>query len=589
MKKALKIMIPLLLALLIAGGAAWYLLLYRPSLTADYYISRAESAVAEGRYDRAVRYYETAEDLDSGNVEILYDLAETYRLSGNYTKAEYTLVRAISVFPDDVSLYISLSRVYVEQDKLLDAENMLSRAANDQVRAQLAELRPAAPVLTPESGYYNDYIDVTVSYAGGTVYLMTGKEYPTLSSPYTGPVTLDKGETAITALVVDDNGLVSPLATAGYTIGEVDEVVTFVDTAMEDTVRSILGKAPTDTIMSSELWTITELTIPENTTTLEDLVWFERLESLSTDILRGIDFSPISQLTSLRSLSLPGCSINASELEAIGTMANLTSLDLTDCGLSSAAPFSSLTNLETLILANNSIGNLSPLESLTKLKKLDLTRNAVTSLAVLVDLPALEWLGLAHNPLDTLTPAASCRNMLYLDITGCGISDLSPVGYMSNLTELYASGNEIADISMLSGCPALIVLNLSDNAITDVSVLAGLTSLTQANFNYNAIVTLPLMPAESMLFDLSVSHNKLIDVSGLAEMVYLNFLDIDYNEVQDIVVLSECRNLIEINAFDNPIPEVQPLLDRGIIVNYDPTYIETYVPSEDTESDTTEE
>lgn len=588
MKKALKIMIPLLLALLIAGGAAWYLLLYRPSLTADYYIARAQSAAAEGRYDRAVDYYETAEELDAGNVEILRALAETYRLSGNYTKAEYTLVRAISLFPDDVSLYVALSHVYVEQDKLLDAEQMLSRAANDQVRAQLAELRPDAPVLTPESGYYNDYIEVSVSYTGGTVYLMTGEEYPTLSSPYTGPITLEKGETAITALVVDANGLVSPLTTAGYTIGEVDEEVIFTDAAIDSTVRAILGKSPTDTIMSSELWTITELTIPENAATLDDLIWFERLESLSTDILRGIDFSPISQLSSLRTLSLPGCSIDAVELEAFGTMTNLTSLNLSDCGLSSAAALSNLTNLETLILANNSIGNLSALEGLTKLKKLDLTRNAVTSLAVLVDLPTLEWLGLAHNPIDTLTPASGCKNMRWLDVTGCGISDLNPVGNMADLNELYASSNEISDISVLSGCPALVKLDLSDNLISDVSVLSGLTALTQANFNYNVITALPVMPAESPLFDLSVSHNKLTDVSGLAEMIYLNFLNIDYNEVQDIVVLSECRNLIEVNAFDNPIPEVQPLLDRGIIVNYDPSYIETYVPEEDSENDTEE-
>ncbi len=586
MKKALKIILPLLLALAIVGGAAWYFLLYQPSLTADYYVSRAEKAIAEGRYDRAIKHYSTAESLDESNWEIPLSLAETYRLSGNYTKAEYTLVRAISAFPEELSLYTALSRVYVEQDKLLDAEQMLSRVANESIRSQLAELRPAAPILSPESGYYNDYIEVTASYSDGTVYLMTGGEYPALSQPYTGPVQLERGETTVSAIVVSDSGLVSTLTTCGYTVGRVDEEVTLLDPALSDAVYEILGKSPGSTLMSSELWTITELTLPERVSTLEDLVWFEALESLTAENMRGIDFNPIGQLTTLKKLSLSGCSVDASELETIGTMTWLTELDLSGCALSSVAALAGLTRLEVLELDDNSIGNITPLDEMTQLRSLDLANNAVTSLAVLVDLPALEFLNLSRNPIDSLTPAAGCRQMVTLDLSGCGVSDLSAVSGMTELTELYASSNTIADLTCLAGCTKLSVLDVSDNQITDVSVLAGLPELAQVKLDYNQIAVLPEFPATCALFDLSATYNQLSDISGLAALEWLNYLDIDYNDVRDITVLADCINLVQVNAFANPISDVQPLLDHGIIVNYDPTYVDTYdFGTEDEESE----
>lgn len=581
MKKALKIILPLLLAVLICAGAAWYLLLYRPSLTADYYVSRAETAIANGRYDRAITLYTKADELGGSDIEILSALANAYKQSGNYTKSEYTLVRAISAFPEELSLYIALSRVYVEQDKLLDAEQMLSRVANDSIRAQLTELRPEAPVLTPESGYYNDYIDVSVSYSGGSVYLMTGGEYPSLTSPYTGPITLERGETVVSAIVVSDDGLVSPLTTGGYTIGQVDEPVTFVDAALEATVRELLEKAASDTIMSSELWTITELTLPDDIASLEDLVWFESLESLSGSDLHGIDLSPIASLSSLRRLALSNSGVSASELEAIGSMTGLISLDLSGCGLSSVASLSQLTNLEELLLSDNSIGNITPLEDLSKLTTLDLSNNAVTSLAVLVDLRALTWLSVANNPIDSLTPAAGCTALEYLDLTNCGISDLSAVSGMTALAQLNASGNQIADISVLSNCTALSVLDLSSNQITDADALGGLLALTQVQLDYNELTTLPTFSADCAMYDFSASHNALTDISGLAPITALNYVDIDYNDVRDITVLSDCLNLIQVQAFANPITEVQELVDHGIIVNYDPTYIDTYESDEE--------
>ena len=572
MKKALKLIIPIVLALLLCGGAAWYLLLFRPSLTADYYVSRAEKAVSAGRYDRAVSNYESAEALDGSNVAIPLALAEAYRLAGNYTKAEYTLVRAISAFPDELSLYTTLSRVYVEQDKLLDAEQMLSRVANDDIRAQLSALRPAPPELSPESGYYNDYIEVSAAYSGGTVYLSVGDEYPTLKHPYTGPVQLERGETSVSAIVVSDDGLVSTLAAGGYTVGRVDEPVAFVDAALEDAVREVLGKSAGETIMSSELWAITDFTLPEGVTTLTDLTWFEAIEALTGSELHGIDLTVLASLPTLRSLTLTSSSLSSAAMEAIGSLTSLTSLDLSSCGLSSISALSGLTKLVSVNLSDNSIGNITPLENMAQLQELDLSGNAVKSLAVLVDLPELTVLKLTRDPISDLSPAAGCKKLTYLDVTGCGITDLSAVSAMTELSELHAGSNAITSLAPLSGCTALRVLDVSTNQITDCAVLASLTKLEIVKLDYNSLTSLPDLPAESALYDLSVTYNSLTDVEGLAALTTLNYLNIDYNSVTSLDCLADSINLIAVNAFANPIADVQALLDHGIIVNYDPTY-----------------
>lgn len=96
----------------------------------------------------------------------------------------------------------------MEQDKLLDAETMLGRITNDAVRTQIDALRPAAPVIEPESGNYSEYIDVTVTGASGTVYAVCNSDFPASEQDvYTGPISLEAGESKIVALSVAETAL----------------------------------------------------------------------------------------------------------------------------------------------------------------------------------------------------------------------------------------------------------------------------------------------------------------------------------------------------------------------------------------------
>ena len=56
-----------------------------------------------------------------------------------------------------------------------------------------------------------------------------------------------------------------------------------------------------------------------------------------------------------------------------------------------------------------------------------------------------------------------------------------------------------------------------------------------------------------------------------------------------ISYLMYCTCLVEVNVFGNPIADVQELLDTGIIINYDPTYILDHPPAETEEPSDEEE
>ena len=88
MKKALKVIIPLVLVLALLATACWFFLFYRADLTADFLLKQASSMVEKERYERAITYYSWAWSLESDRDDIPIALAETYVAAGNYTKAE---------------------------------------------------------------------------------------------------------------------------------------------------------------------------------------------------------------------------------------------------------------------------------------------------------------------------------------------------------------------------------------------------------------------------------------------------------------------------------------------------------------------
>lgn len=555
MKHALKIILPIILILALIIGACCFFLIARRDLTESIFVYWGEHFYEAGRYSRAVSFYKAAMHFAPKDADLAICLADAYKKSGNYTKAEYTLVSAITQIPDSVQLYVALSKTYVEQDKLLDAETMLGRITNDAVRTQIDALRPAAPVIEPESGNYSEYIDVTVTGASGTVYAVCNSDFPASEQDvYTGPISLEAGESKIVALSVAENGLVSDAVYAGYTVGNVVEEVKLADAGMDAYVRELLGKTAGSAIMSDELWAVEELDLPDTVASLEDLPYFTGLHSLSLHHGTGLDLSVLSQLPTLRKLDLSGCTLSTAAMNTIVTLSELTSLNLSGCAVAEIDALIGLQKLETLDLSNNTVSDLTALSALLALRELNLTNNPITSLSNLKNCTELETLYAGQ----------------------CAITRVAGLADHTKLKTLVLSGNKITDISALASCTAIETLDLSGNSISDISVVSGFKKLVDLNVSSNQITDLPQFDADTPLWHVDISHNQIESLAGLEGNLAVNFINADYNRVKSVAKLESCIMLVRMNLWDNPVDadEVKQLQDIGILINYNPNYVE---------------
>ena len=246
-------------------------------------------------------------------------LADAYEHSGNYTRTESILVNAIYETPDNPDLYVALSKVYVDQDKLLDAQRMLDTIVNTEVQEELSARRPAAPQITPSGGRYADYITVELIPTAGTrCYYTTNGQYPSQDRDlYTEPFVLPGGETTVCAVAVDEDGLVSPAIYMGYTVAGVIEDVVFHDEAIRKAVEDALH---TDSagLLTSDLWTITDFKLPQDVVNTEDLSLFAGLAKLTLWDMGPLNYSFLPELHALRYLELNKCVISAEDLDKSG-------------------------------------------------------------------------------------------------------------------------------------------------------------------------------------------------------------------------------------------------------------------------------
>lgn len=576
MKKTLRIIIPLILAVAIVICTGWYLFIYDREFTRDMLLHTARYFESVGNHSVAALFYNSAYKQAGDNDAVAVELAEQYKATGNYTKAEYTLTKAIAD-GGGVELYIALSKAYVEQDKLMDAVKMLDSVTNEDVKAQLEMLRPSAPTCSPDplssNSYYTQYITVTVSAQKGTLYVSSNGEFPsTQKDLYKEGITLKDGANTIHAVAVADNGLVSPSAVFGFTVGGVIEKVTFVDASVEAALRETLKVTADKVLYTDNLWTIKEFTVPENAADLSDLRHLAFLEKLT--ISKGVSgqLSNISGLANLKEISIADTAVNADELSYIGKLPNLQKLTLNNCSLSTTAGLEAAKELTYLDLSNNTIRNITYLSDLKKLQQINLSHNALNDLSALSGISALVDLDVSHNNLTTLSPITAISGLKTLAAGNNAVTELTGFQQLTALQVLTLSNNSIADISPLASCTAITKLELANNALKDISVLSGLNELANLDFSNNKVTNLPQWSTDCALVNIDGSYNSLSTLEPLKGLKSLNNVFMDYNsDISSVKALASCPVLIQVNVYGTKVKQVSDLTSQSIVVNYDPT------------------
>ncbi len=571
MKKILRIIIPFILTLTIILCLVWYLFVYDRGFTRDMLLSFARYSEDQGNHNIAAWFYDRAYDQANDNDAVAIELAEQYKSVGNYTKAEYTLSNAISD-GGGLDLYIALCKTYVEQDKLLDAVNMLNNITNTDVKTQIERMRPAAPTTTTEPGFYNQYISVSIETKTGKLYVTTNGEYPSLEkNVYAEPITLSDGENTITAIAVADNGLVSPVSVFGYNVGGVVEKVEFSDKDVEAAIRDALNVSKKKELLTSDLWKIKELSLPKAPKSFEDLKHLVFLEKLTITNGPSKQLQNLSGLGNLKELTIGGVALTQDEFRIIAALPKLERLKLYKCSVSNVSAISSAKNLVYLNLNNNSISNISALSELEKLEELYLANNVIVDVTPLSSLTSLKTLDISTNAVSTLAPLTSLSKLTWLDASTNSIKDLGEMKTLTALEYLNLESNKLTTLKQLSGCENITDLNVSNNKLTSINPLTSLPKLMYLDASYNKIPKLPTWKKSVPLVSIDCSYNELKSLNPLSGLKNLNNIFADYNESLKLIDdLATCPNLIQVNVFGTKVTNVSKLTKQSIIVNYNP-------------------
>ncbi len=578
MKKVFKILIPIILIFSILFCLGWYLFIYDKEFTRDMLLKGARYFEGEGNHALSSWFYDQAYEQADDNDSVAIELAMQHKSSGNYTKAEFTLSKAIAD-GGGVELYAELCKLYVEQDKLLDASKLLDSVLSENSgvseadKQTLAAMRPAAPTTTATPGFYSQYISVPVTAETGTLYVNSNGEFPSIhDTPYTEPIALVDGENTIYAVTVGENGMVSSLSIFGYTVGGVIKEVEFADSAVEAAIRNQMGVSETQVIYTNDLWDLTFFTIPEGAKDLSDLQHLIFLEELAMDSAPSGQLNIISSLSNINFLEIRNTSVTVDELNIIAALPKLRSLTLDGCGLATTKGLEQAKKLTYLDLSNNTVRNIEALASMTDLRELYMPRNALTDLTPLTHLKQLTKLDVSFNSVQSLIPVYNLTGLQQLNLSNNKIIEVTNLGALTALTKLDISSNQLTDVTPVSTCLQLEDLNISSNALTDIAALSALTKLTNFNFSRNEITAIPAFPVDCALVTIDGSHNKVESLDPLGGLEHLNNVFMDYNEEISVIdPLTKCHKLILVNLYGTKVADVKALLDMSVVVNYNPT------------------
>lgn len=571
MKKGIRILVPILLALAIIFCTIWYLFVYDRAFTRDMLLNCARYSESQGKHELATHFYNAAYAQSGNSDAVAIELAEQYKSGGNYTKAEFTLSKAIAN-GGGVDVYIALCKTYLEQDKLLDAVNMLNGITNTEIKAQIDAMRPTAPVTSPEPGFYRQYISVTVEASSGTLYATGNGVYPSLQdTPYAAPIALGDGENTIYALTVADNGLVSPLTISGYTIGGIVEKMEFSDEAMETAIREALTVSQEKELYTNDLWNIKEFVIPEAAQSYAELKHMVFLEKLTIQNGVSAELSNLASLATLTDLTITGTTVTKDHLAIIGALPLIKNLTLSNCEISNIAPLEKTITLVKLDLNHNSIRTLTALSGMQQLQELNLSNNTVVDLSPIGSCNALTSLDISSNAVSTLAPLSGLRSLSMLNASNNVISTLGDLSGLANLAKLYLGKNKLTNIAPISVCTALQELEIASNLLTDINDLSQLMNLTYLDFSYNEVAQIPQFSKDCALVTINGSHNKISSLKPLGGLRHLNNVHMDYNaEISSVDVLADCPLLIEVNVYATKVTDVTALTNQSVIVHYNP-------------------
>jgi hypothetical protein len=155
------------------------------------------------------------------------------------------------------------------------------------------------------------------------------------------------------------------------------------------------------------------------------------------------------------------------DTEFAGELRSLAFADLRDSDIESMGY---MTKLKTLDLQGNQISDIGALGKLINLRQLDLRSNPIKDISALANLANLTWLGLGENDIGDFNVLAELVNLTGLILADSQVSDASMLANLTNLTHLFLSDNQIGSIEPFKKLTNLIRLDLQGNPLSSEQI-----------------------------------------------------------------------------------------------------------------------
>lgn len=190
-----------------------------PSVSENTY-AKARKLYDLGEYYKTVDMLNKIENSDDWDYNCAVLLSDSYVELRRYDEAIEVLSEALKNEPEKTDLLRRLMEVYIASDDM-DAVGALLRETNDkEILSAYSGYIPKAPVFSLETGDYTDDDSLSImSESGESIYYTLDGSTPTaFSQLYSAPFVFDVGEHTVTAVCVNQFGIVSDPVQKKYTI-----------------------------------------------------------------------------------------------------------------------------------------------------------------------------------------------------------------------------------------------------------------------------------------------------------------------------------------------------------------------------------
>ncbi len=541
----------------------------------NIYTAKGNAKAEAGQYTQAIEMYNVAKSWKPKKQGVYLSLAEAYAKAEDYDNAgkiiDTAIEKRITTKENGLEqLYIMRIKILSASGKLYEAASYIDSLDDQYILKKIQSLRPDDLSYTPTQGSYDKTLKMKITVRDGeTVYYTTDGSYPTrFSNIYVDPINVANGTTVVTAISVNAEGLVSPVLSVSYDVTNENEAVNFDDSKIEKMVRTALSK-PNGVIRVKELASVTTLSnegIDGYVKTLSDLDLMPNLEYVSLEnesMLLSI--SQLSGKTKLHTLILSGCDLDNTDINSLGALTALETLDVSNNSLTSISALSNLDALKYIYLSHNNINDISVLGKAKAIEYIDASYNSITSIPDFENSGTILTLILENNVISDISSIHQMTALTYLDISTNRITNAKTLAKLSNLEELDISNNSVANFDFLSSLTKLSSLNVNSTMFVNTKPLKNLP-LTSFYANGTGLANLDDIGLLKKLTTLSIADTNVTKLSPIKDLELIDYIDITNCNVTDASILSSMKGLLTVKTSNSEISSYSFVNKNAIVI-----------------------